>query len=53
MEGYCVPLPKPPRKPIPSLGYSIIRHHGFTILEGYYSCSKNTIHMQYPLYGIP
>jgi hypothetical protein len=28
------------RDPIPSLGYSIIKHHGSTLLEGYYSCSK-------------
>jgi len=40
MERYCVALPKPPRKPIPSLGYSIIKHHGFTLLEGYCSCSN-------------
>jgi len=28
------------RKLIPSLGYSIIKHHGSTPLEGYCSCSK-------------
>jgi hypothetical protein len=28
------------RNPIPSLRYSIIKHHWFTLLEGYYSCSK-------------
>ncbi len=28
------------RKPIPSLGCSIIKHHGSTLLEGYRSCSK-------------
>jgi hypothetical protein len=54
MEGYCVPLPKPPRKPIPSLRYSIIKHHGFTLLEGYYSCSKqhNTLAMPFIKYPI-
>jgi hypothetical protein len=40
MEGYCIALPKPLRKPIPSLGYSVIKHHGSTLLEGYCSCSK-------------
>jgi hypothetical protein len=28
------------RNPTPSLMYSIIKHHGSTLLEGYYSCSK-------------
>ncbi len=28
------------RKPISSLKYSIIKHHGSTLLEGYCSCSK-------------
>jgi hypothetical protein len=28
------------RKLIPPLGYLVIKHHGFTLLEGYCSCSK-------------
>jgi hypothetical protein len=40
MKGYCVTLPKPTRKPIPSLGYSIIKHHGFMLFEEYCSWSK-------------
>ncbi len=38
--GVLCTLTKPPRKPIPSLGYLVIKHHGSTLLEGYYSCSK-------------
>jgi hypothetical protein len=33
-------LHNPTRKSISSLRYSIIKHHGFTLLEGYCSCSK-------------
>jgi hypothetical protein len=41
MEGYCIALPKPTRKPIPSLRYSIIKQQGFTsLLEGYCACPK-------------
>jgi hypothetical protein len=40
VEGYCKALPKPPRKLIPSLRYSIIKYHAFILLEGYYSSSK-------------
>jgi hypothetical protein len=40
LAKYYIVIPKPTRKPIPSLGYLIIKHHGFTILEGYCSCSK-------------
>jgi hypothetical protein len=38
--GVLHSLPKPTRKPIPSLRYSIIKHQGSTLLEGYYSCPK-------------
>jgi hypothetical protein len=37
MEGCCIALPKPTRKPIPSLGYFVIKHRGFMLLKGYYS----------------
>jgi hypothetical protein len=40
VEGYCVALPKPTRKPIPSLRYLVIKNHGSTLLEGYCSSSK-------------
>jgi len=40
MEGYCIALPKPIRKPIPSLKYFVIKHHGSTLLEGYLSCPR-------------
>jgi hypothetical protein len=40
MEEYCIALPKPPRKPISSLKYSVIKNHGSTLMEGYSSCSK-------------
>jgi hypothetical protein len=41
VTGYCIALPKPTRKPIPSLGYSVIKHQGFTsLLKGYYLCPK-------------
>jgi hypothetical protein len=35
MEGYCIAPPKHSMKPIPSLGYLVITHHGSTLLEGY------------------
>jgi hypothetical protein len=41
------------RKPIPSLGYLIIKHHGSTLLEGYCSCSKLQNTPIIPLYVIP
>jgi hypothetical protein len=52
MEVYCIALPKPPRKPILSLGYSIIKHHGSTLLKGYCSCSKlhDTLAMPFIIY---
>jgi hypothetical protein len=44
MEGYCITTPKPTRKPIPSLGYFIIKHrgcmHGPMVLKGYCSWPK-------------
>jgi hypothetical protein len=40
MEGYYMTLPKPTRKPMPSLRYFRIKHHGFMLLEGFCSCSK-------------
>jgi hypothetical protein len=40
MEEYYVALPKPTRKRIPSLKYFVIKHHGFTLLEGHCSCTK-------------
>jgi hypothetical protein len=41
VEGYFVALPKPTRKPIPSLGYFVIKHQGFTsFLKEYCSCPK-------------
>jgi hypothetical protein len=39
VEGYCIALSKPTRKLI-SLRYSVIKHYGFIILEGYCSSSK-------------
>jgi len=53
MEGYCVALPKPTRKPISSLGYSIIKHHGSILLEGYCSCTKLFNTPIIPLVGYP
>jgi len=40
MEGYCIALPKPTRKLVPSLRYLVIKHHGSTLLEEYCSSSK-------------
>jgi hypothetical protein len=51
--GYCVALPKPARKLIPSLGYFVIKHQGSTsLLKGYYSCPKllNTFTIPFAMY---
>jgi len=44
LEKYCITIPKPTRKPIPSLRYFIIKHHGCmhgsTLLKGYCSWPK-------------
>jgi hypothetical protein len=53
VEGYCIALPKPIRKPIPSLGYLVIKHHGSTLLEGYYSSSKLQNTLAIPFIGYP
>jgi len=53
VEGYCVTLPKPPRKPIPSLKYLVIKHHGSTLLKGYCSCSKLHNTLAIPLINYP
>jgi hypothetical protein len=53
MEGYCVALPKHTKKPIPLLGYLIIKYHGSTLLEGYFSCSKLHNTPAIPLIGYP
>jgi hypothetical protein len=53
VEGYCITQPKPPRKPIPWLGYSIIKHHGSTLLDGYCSCSKLHNTLAIPLIRYP
>jgi hypothetical protein len=53
VEGYCIALPKPPRKPIQSLRYSIIKHHGFTLFEGYCSCPKLHNTLTIPLINYP
>jgi hypothetical protein len=48
--GVFVALPKPTRKPIHSLGYFVIKHHGSMLLEGYVHVPKtiqytyNTLH---------
>jgi hypothetical protein len=54
MQGYSIALPKPPRKPISSFKYSIFKHHGSTLLEGYYSCSKlhNTLAISHKYNGL-
>jgi hypothetical protein len=49
MEGYCAALPKLIRKPILSLGYLVLKHHGSTLLEGYCSCSKLNNMLAIPL----
>jgi hypothetical protein len=53
MEGYCIALPKPPRKLIPSLGYYVIKHHGSTLLKGYCACTKLFNTLIIPLVGYP
>jgi len=54
VEGYCVALPKPIRKPIPSLGYFLIKHQGSTLLlEKYCSCPKLFNTPAIPLIGYP
>jgi predicted nucleic acid-binding Zn finger protein len=50
---YNVTLPKPTKKPIPSLRYYVIKHHGFTLLEGYCSCPKIFNTLAIPLIGYP
>jgi len=42
VKRYYINLPKPTRKPIPSLRYSIIKHHGYILLEGYFFIFKTT-----------
>jgi len=46
-------IPNLTRKPIPSLGYLVIKHHGSTLLEGY--CSSSKLHNTHaiPLIGYP
>jgi hypothetical protein len=51
LEGYCITLLKFIRKPIPSLGYSVIKHHGFTLLERYCPCPKLLNTLAVPLLG--
>jgi hypothetical protein len=53
MEKYYIAVPKPTRKPIPSLGYSIIKHHGCILLERYCSCTKLLNTPTIPLVGYP
>jgi len=53
MEGYCITLPKLTRKPIPSLWYFVIKHHGSTLLEGYCSSPKLFNTHGIPLVGYP
>jgi hypothetical protein len=53
VEGYCIALPKPTRKPIPPLGYYVIKHQGSTLLEGYYSSPKLFNTLTIPLVGYP
>jgi len=53
MEGYYIAVIKPPKKPIPSLGYSIIKHLGLTLLERYCSCSKLHNTLAIPLISYP
>jgi len=53
VERYCVALRKPTKKPIPSFKYSIIKHQGFTLLEGYYSSPKQFNTPAIPLVGYP
>ncbi len=51
MERYCIVLPKPTRKPMPSLGYFIIKHHGSMLLKGYCSCPKLLDTLAIPFIG--
>jgi hypothetical protein len=53
MEGYCVTLPKPTKKPIPSIKYFVNKHHGFTLLERYCSCPKLFDTPTIPIVGYP
>jgi hypothetical protein len=54
VEEYFVALPKPTRKPIPTLGYFEIKHQGFTLLlEGYCSCPKLFNTLAIPLARYP
>jgi hypothetical protein len=53
VEGYCIVLPKPTRKPIPSLRYSTIKHHGSMLFEGYYSWPKLFNTSTIPFIGYP
>jgi len=57
LDGYFITTPKPTRKPIPSLGYFIIKHHGCThgstLLEGYCSWPKLLNTPTIPLSGYP
>ncbi len=46
-------LLKPTRKPISSLGYSVIKHHGSILLEEYCSCTKLFNTLIIPLVGYP
>jgi hypothetical protein len=58
MEGYFVALPKFTRKPILSLGYLVIKHHGLIYFglsywKRYYSCPKLLNTLTVPLIGYP
>jgi hypothetical protein len=57
LEGYYIITPKPTRKPIASLRYFIIKHHGCmhgcTLLEGYCSWPKLFNKLTIPLSSYP
>jgi hypothetical protein len=53
VEGYCIALLKLTRKLILLIGYSIFKHHGFALLEGYCSCSKLHNTLAIPLISYP
>jgi hypothetical protein len=54
LEGYCVALPKPTRKLIPSIAYSVIKHKGsMSLFKGYWSCPKLFNTPTIPLVGYP
>jgi hypothetical protein len=57
LEGYYIITPKLTRKPIASLGYFIIKHHGCmhgcTLLEGYCSWPKLFNKLTIPFLGYP